>query len=256
MKAYSNADTICRVALNSNAFSNHNLEDQLMTILAAGHHTSQSSLTSTIVLLCQHPDVQDRLRAGITQLLSAASPEGGKWNDAIIADLVQLPYLQAICHEALRLFPPVPTIRRRTSSSTTLLGYTIPKDTLVIMSPWIVHRDPLHWGPDADEFRPTRWLDDNDDNHDDDKVGPPESASIQLKARGGAMGKYSFMTFAHGPRNCIGQVFANAELAVSVAALVSSFGLRLSGEVPAWEDETVLKPTGAVGVVLTPMHKS
>lgn len=220
-KACSHADSICRVALDSNAFSSHNLENQLMTILAAGHHTSQSALTSTAALLCQHQEVQDRLRTEVAQLLSAS---GGESDDAI-AKLVQLPYLQAVCHEALRLFPPIPLIRRLTRSSTTLLNYSIPKHTLLMISPWIVDRDTMHWGPDASEFRPTRWLDRRADD---------VSGSLHLNARGGSIGKNSFLTFSYGPRNCIGQVFAGAELAISVAILVSRFELKLAGKVPVW----------------------
>ena len=227
-KASSHAETICRVALDSKAFSDHNLEDQLMTILASGHSTSQTALSSTAALLCQHQEIQHRLRTEIAQLLSASESE----SDDTIAKVVQHPYLQAVCHESLRLFPPVTTVQRRSTLSTTLLGYVIPKHTLLVVSPWIVHRDPMHWGPDACEFRPTRWLD---------------------GAAGGVSD--SFLTFTHGPRNCIGQVFASAELAISVAVLVSKFQLKMGEKAPVWENETVSKPTDGVEVVLTPIPK-
>ena len=241
-KASSYANTICRVALDSNAFSDRNIEDQLMTILAAGHRTSQSALTSTAVLLCQHQDIQYRLRTEIAQLMSASRSE----SDDAIAKVVQLSYLQAVCHEALRLFLPIPTMRRRTTRSTTLLGYSIPKHTLLVVSPWIVHRDPMHWGPDACEFRPSRWL-------DGAAGGVP--GSLQFNARGGSVGKNSFLTFMYGPRNCIGQVFANAELAISVAVLVSRFQLKLGKKAPIWEHVTVLQPTEGVEMVVTPIPK-
>ena len=231
-KPSSHFDTICDVALASNAFSDRNLENQLMTILAAGHRTSQCSLTLTVALLCQHQEVQARLRTEIASLLSApASSE----TDDLVSKIIQLPYLQAICRESLRLFPPVPVLRRRTTHSTTLLNYSLPKHTLLVISPWIVHRDPQHWGPDADEFRPGRWLDGG-------------------ATGGGSLGKHSFLTFLHGPRNCIGQVFAGAELAISVAVLVSKFHLGLGERVPVWEETTMLEPVGGtVEVVLTPV---
>lgn len=239
-KASSHAETICRVALDSNAFSDHNLADQLMTILAAGHSTSQTALSSTAALLCHNQEIQHRLRTEIAQLLSASGSE----SDDTIAKLVQFPYLQAVCHESLRLFPPVTTVRRRSTRSTTLLGYSIPKHTLLVVSPWIVHRDPMHWGPDACEFQPARWL--------DDATGGI-SESLHLNARGGSTGKYSFLTFTHGPRSCIGQVFASTELAISVAVLVSKFQLKMGEKAPIWENETVSKPIEGVEVVLTPI---
>ena len=225
-------DTICDVALASTAFSDRNLENQLMTMLAAGHHTTACALTATVALLCQHQEVQARLRTEIAPLLSPSASE----TDDVVAKIVQLPYLQAVCRESLRLFPLLPVLRRRTTHPTTLLNYSIPKHTLLIVSPWIVHRDPKHWGPDADEFRPARWLDGG-------------------ATGGGSTGKHSLLTFLHGPRNCIGQVFAGAELAITVAVLVSRFQLRLAQKAPVWEEEVVLKPVGgAVEVALTPIQ--
>lgn len=226
-------DTICDVALASNAFSDRNLEDQLMTILAAGHHTSKCGLTVTVTMLCQHQEVQTRLRTEIASLLStSASTE----TSDVVNKIMQLPYLQAVCRESLRLLPPLPVLRRRTTQPTTLLNYSIPKHTLLVLSPWIVHRDPKHWGPDADEFRPDRWLDSG-------------------ATGGGSLGKHSLLTFLHGPRNCIGQVFAGAELAITVAVLVSRFQLGLGRKVPVWEEEVVLKPhKDTAEVVLTPIQ--
>ena len=225
-------NTICDLALASNAFSDRNLENQLMTMLSAGHHTTAGALTATVALLCQHPEVQARLRTEIAPLLSPSASE----TDDVVAKIVQLPYLQAVCRESTRLFPPVPRVQRRTTLPTTLLGYSIPKDTYLVVSPWAVHRDPMHWGPDASEFRPARWLDGG-------------------AAGGGSTGKNSLLTFLHGPRNCIGQVFAGAELAITVAVLVSRFELELGQKAPIWKEEVLLKPVGGVvEVVLTPVQ--
>ena len=76
-----------------------------------------------------------------------------------------------------------------------------------------------------------------------------------MNARGGCIGKNSFLTFTHGPRSCIGQVFTSAELAISVAVLVSIFQLKMGEKAPVWANETVSKPTEGVEVVLTPIPK-
>lgn len=86
----------------------------------------------------------------------------------------------------------------------------------------------MHWGPDACEFRPARWL---------DGAAGGVSGSHHVNARGGCIGKNSFLTFTHGPRNCIGQVFASAELAISVAVLVSKVQLKMGEKAPVWENE-------------------
>ena len=141
---------------------------------------------------------------------------------------------------------PIPTVRRRTTRLTTLLSYLIPKHTLLVVSPWIVHRGPMHWGPDACEYRPSRCL---------GGAAGGVSGSLHLNARGGSLGKNRFLTFMHGPKNCIGQVFASADLAISVAVLVSKCYLKLGKKAPIWEHETVSKPTEGVEVVLTPIPK-
>lgn len=241
-QAEPHAKTICRVAMDSNAFSDRDLEDQLMTMLAAGHHSTQSALTSTIALLCEHQETQTRLRDEVVLLLSTAEEMG--WDQAI-AKVAQIPYLQAVCHESLRLFPPFPTVRRQATRPTTLLGYTIPKDTLLVASPWIVNRDASHWGPDASQFRPERWLETS-------RAGEPP----KFNARGGSSGKHSFLTFFHGPRSCIGQVFATSELVITVTALISKFQLTLGERKPVWEDEIALKPVEGFEVILKPIPTS
>lgn len=236
------ANTICRVIMDSNAFSDKDMEDQLMTMLAAGHDTVQSALTLTMALLCEHQGTQIRLRDEMAPNMSMAEELG--WEETI-GRIVRIPYLQAVCHEALRLFPPVAAVRRQTTRSSTLLGYKIPKGTLILASPWAVNRDTTHWGPDASQFRPERWL---------ETTGAGEP--LKFNARGGSSGKHSFLTFLHGPRNCVGQVFATTELLITVAALVWKFQMRMGEKKPIWAQEIVVKPREGLEVILKPVAAS
>ena len=124
-------------------------------MLAAGHDTVQSALTLTLALLCEHQGAQNRLRDEIAPMMSI--PEELGW-DETLERILRIPYLQAVGHESLRLFPPVAAVRHQTTRSSTLLGYKIPKGTLILASPWAVNRDTTHWGPDASQFRPERCL--------------------------------------------------------------------------------------------------
>ena len=81
----------------------------------------------------------------------------------------------------------------------------VPRGTRVIVCPWAINRSRDLWGPDALEFRPERWLD---------------AAGERFVGGGGAASNYGFMTFLHGPRSCIGQQFAKAELACLLACWV------------------------------------
>ncbi|KAI4211003.1 MAG: hypothetical protein LQ349_009448, partial [Xanthoria aureola] len=185
---------------------------------------------------------QTGLRDEIAPMMSIAEELG--W-DETIARIVRIPYLQAVSHESLRLCPPVAAVRRQTTRSSTLLGYKIPKGTLILPSPWTVNRDTTHWGPDATQFRPKRWLETTGAGE------PPKST-----ARGGSSGKHSFLTFLHGPRNCVGQVFATTQLLITVATLVWKFQMGMGEKKPTWAQEIVVKPREGLEVILKPVAAS
>ncbi|KAF1809744.1 cytochrome P450 [Eremomyces bilateralis CBS 781.70] len=198
---------IISVALQSGGFCDEDLVNQLMTFLAAGHETTASSMAWASYLLCEHRDVQERLREEVrTSLPSLSNP-----NSSIsAAELDRLPYLNAVCNEASRLLPPVALTLRIAAHDTTILGNRIPKGTTVILAPWAVNRSKELWGQDAAEFKPERWL------------APGKSNS------GGAESNFSFLTFLHGPRSCIGQNFAKAEFACLLAAWVGRFDISFA----------------------------
>ncbi|RHZ54628.1 cytochrome P450 [Aspergillus thermomutatus] len=198
---------IVSVALESGAFTEEELVDQMMTFLAAGHETTSTALQWSVYALCKHPDVQTRLREEIRAHLPPISVEHPEPLSA--ATLDSLPYLNAFCNEVFRFYPSVPGTVRDAAKDTTLVGYPIPKGTRIIVSPKVINHSKELWGPDADQFNVERWL------------GPGRANT------GGASSNYSFLTFLHGPRSCIGQGFAKAELACLVAATVGRFQMEL-----------------------------
>ncbi|KAL4978655.1 cytochrome P450 [Aspergillus desertorum] len=198
---------ILSVALNSGTFTDLELVDQMMTFLAAGHETTSSALQWSVYALCRHPDIQTRLRQEIRSHLPSISSDNP---ESITADTVDsLAYLHAFCNEVLRFHPSVPITFRTTTRDTTLAGTLLPKGTRLTISPEVINHDPELWGPDAHVFNPERWL------------GPGRANT------GGASSNYALMTFLHGPRSCIGQGFAKAELACLVAAVVGRFKMEL-----------------------------
>ena len=168
---------ILSVALESGGFSEDNLVDQLMTFLAAGHETTASSMTWALLALCQHPEMQARLRAEIRANLPSIE-DGSKPMSAEIMD--RLPYLHAVCNEVLRVHSPVPLTRREAAKDTTILGQFVPKGTDIILAPAAVNTSKELWGEDALEFNPERWM------------GPGKANS------GGASSNYAQLTFLHG----------------------------------------------------------
>jgi cytochrome P450 len=156
--------------------------------------------------------------------------------------LEPLPYLNGIMHETLRLYPTVPLTMRQALCDTRIGDQFIPKGTDIIISIWYINRSPEIWGPDAGQFRPERWI---------TEEGKPNQ-------NGGSSSNYDFETFLHGPRSCIGQGFAKAEMRCLLAAMVRAFSWTL-----AMDDGLVLprgvitiKPESGMYLKLTPLKPS
>ncbi|KAK0725527.1 cytochrome P450 [Lasiosphaeris hirsuta] len=203
---------ILSLLIKSDNFSETELIDQMLTFMAAGHETTASVLTWTTYLLALHPSWQSDLRSELRRALPDFPwlPAGTD----LASVLEHLPHLNGILNESLRLYPTVPVTLRGAVRDTTISGHAVPKGTEIIMSPWVVNRYTALWGPDATEFRPGRWI---------------TTVNGEKKANntGGAASNYAQLTFLHGPRGCIGQGFARAELRCLIAAFVMQFGWEL-----------------------------
>ncbi|KAI8409300.1 hypothetical protein FOFC_09136, partial [Fusarium oxysporum] len=196
---------IISAAIRTGTFTEDGLIDQAMTLLAAGHDTTGAAFTWGIYLLSKHPEAQDRLRHEIRQRLPP--PTQAIESPISSVNIDSMPYLQAVCSEILRFYAPVPQTLREAAYDTTILDQFIPKGTRTVIAPWATNRCTKLWGPDAHAFRPDRWL--------------------RESAHGGAESKYGFLSFLQGPRACIGQGFARAELACLLAGWVGSFEFEL-----------------------------
>ncbi|EON65612.1 hypothetical protein W97_04850 [Coniosporium apollinis CBS 100218] len=228
---------ILSVLIKSNDFSDDMLVDQALTFLAAGHETTSSAFTWTSYLLATHASIQNRLRDEI----GAAIPSTTSPPPDLAATLESLPLLNAVCNEVLRLYPTVPVTLRNTVRTTSLCGVTVPAGTRVAIAPWAINRSPHLWGPDSCTFVPDRWID---------------KATGQANNHGGATSNYSNMTFLHGPRSCIGQSFAKAELRALVAAFVSAFEIELEDPsyVPMPAGVVTIKPRDGLRLRLTALE--
>ncbi|OTA93586.1 hypothetical protein M434DRAFT_395518 [Hypoxylon sp. CO27-5] len=220
---------ILSVLIKSGNFSDDDLCNQLLTYLAAGHDTSALSLTWACYLLALDQARQRTLRSEVQEALASAGKSAGGELD-ISSTLERLPFLNGVLNETLRLYPSIPVTIRVAARDTALAGQPIPKGTEILISPWLINRSPALWGPDAAEFQPERWI---------EKDGRPNNT-------GGANSNYEFLSFLHGPRACIGQNFAKAELRCLLAALVSRFEWQLD------MDEKDVIPGGAI--TLAPVY--
>lgn len=230
---------ILSIMIRSNNFSDENLVDQLLTFMAAGHETTSSALTWASHLLSKHPDIQDRLRSEIQQYIP--NPQILSDPNFDVAGLLEgMPYLNGVCNEVLRLYPTIPVTARLSIRDTTIASVFIPKGTMMFVVPWAINRNPQLWGDNAEDFVPTRWID---------------KATGRATMNGGADSNYAFLTFLHGPRSCIGERFARAELRALLAAFVGNFEMEMAdpNEVVIVGGTITSKPVNGMKLKLKPV---
>ncbi|KAK8096957.1 cytochrome P450 [Apiospora kogelbergensis] len=199
--------SILKRIIETGGLTDDETKDQMLTFLAAGHETTAGALTWACYLCAMYPDIQRKLRAEIHARL-----EYGIFWDV----LESMPYLNGFCEEVLRLYPTVPVTVREAQRETCVAGHRVPRGTLFLLVPYATNRNPAAWGADADKLVPERWIDTD-----------PRTGAARPNKTGGTTSNFASLTFLHGPRACIGQDFAKAELRCAVAGLVGGFEVRL-----------------------------
>lgn len=164
------------------------LQQQLRTLLFAGHDTTASTLAWALYHVHREPGVRDRL---IDELAAGPSPQ----------DLPKLPYLSAVISETLRMHPAVPIVLRRLATPQTVAGVPRRAGEIVGIAVPALHFSPARW-PDPDRFQPDRFL-----------AHTP--------------GPFDYLPFGGGHRRCLGAAFATYELAVVIGTVLRDAELRL-----------------------------
>ena len=126
------------------------LRDEAMTLFLAGHDTTAATLSWGWQLLAQNPTIYDALQGELAAVLGGRLPTP--------ADLPRLPYTERVVLEVLRLYPAAYMLGRQAVAPCDLGGYRLPAGATLLMSPWVMHRDP-RWFADPDRFHPDRWAD-------------------------------------------------------------------------------------------------
>ncbi len=166
------------------------VRDELVTFIVAGHETVASALSWALHLLSLNPQIQQQLADEAQQVLAANEPS--------FADYAKLKYTKAIFNEAMRLYPPAWLLTRNAIAKDEIAGVEIAAGSLIVISPWVIHRDPSVW-IDPDQFIPDRFL-------------------AEERIPTGA-----FIPFGLGNRMCIGRDFAMFEGVIALAMLARKF---------------------------------
>ena len=134
-----------RDAGDGTGMTDQQVRDEAMTLFLAGHETTALVLSWTWYLLALHPQVEEKLVVEIGQILLGRLP--------VFEDVAKLPYTEAVLLEAMRLYPPAYTIGREALADCVVGGYRVHKGTTILMSQWVVQRDPRFFD-EPDQFRP------------------------------------------------------------------------------------------------------
>ena len=140
---------------NEGGMSDTQIRDEAMTIFLAGHETTANAMAWTWHLLGSAPEVEARLHEELDRVFTKGASASGAL--PTMDDVPKLEWTRAVVSESMRLFPPAWTMGRRALEPHTLGGYVIEKGALVIMSQWVVHRDPRWWS-EPESFQPARWM--------------------------------------------------------------------------------------------------
>ena len=190
------------------------VRDEAITLFLAGHETTSNALTWTWYLLSQHADAEAALHTELDAVLGRRAPT--------VADVPSLPVTRAVLSEAMRLYPPAWAMGRRALEDHALDRYVLPKGSVIVVSPWLLHRD-ARWWTEPDTFRLDRWTDD----------------ATSTRPR------HAFLPFGGGPRMCIGEGFARMEGELLIATIARRWRFELDAA-----QEIALQPV----VTLRPKH--
>ena len=183
--------------------------DEILILLIAGHETTANALSWTLFLLANHQDEQAKLRLATGGLSTV--------------ECVKHDYLNAVISESMRLYPPAWISDRVALNDDAYRHYTFPKDTIVILFYYGLHRDSRHW-EDPAAFKPSRFL-----------------AFRDLKEKPKA-----YYPFGAGPRLCIGNNFAMAEMTIFLQSMVHAFDILPTSVLPRVKPLVTLRPDQAI----------
>jgi len=177
--------------------TNKQLRDEVMTLFLAGHETTANALSWTFWLLSLNPNAEDELAEELVRVLGGRTPT--------ISDLSDLPCVERVIKESMRLYPPAWVVGREAIAECEVSGYRMPVGTTALMSQWVMHRDP-RYHDDPERFDPDRWTAEY-------KEGLP---------------RFAYFPFGGGSRQCIGAGFAMVETCLVLATVAQRFRLEFT----------------------------
>lgn len=206
-----------------------------LTFFFDGFETSGFGLGMTLYQLAKYPDIQKRLREEIIENFGD--------NDFDYDRLSDLPYLEAVLAEGMRLFPPVSNLAKICTQETEFPGINggtlkIEKRMVVLIPVYEIHRNPAYYDKPND-FIPDRFL--------------PENGGLKQYEE-----DCRYIAFGAGPRICIGKKFAKTQLKYALAVIVKNFDMsishRMSDVIKFDPNQFILQPINGLWVNFKKLH--
>lgn len=195
------------------------LRDITINFLGAARDSTAAAIGWFFYALTNHPEVERKLRQELWEKL----PElmDGQVVAPSLDQLHGLVYLEAVIKETMRIYPPAPNNLRVCKKSTVLSdGTFIPEGYLVAFNNYTLGRMYYIWGPDAEEFKPERWI--------DETMGKLKVVSA-----------FQFNAFSAGPRICIGMQLAMNQIKMVTSSLLSRFHFERESKEPMTYEFTI-----------------
>ncbi len=198
------------------------IKDNIITFIGAGHETTARALGWTIYCLANSPSDLALVESELDAFFAAPVPPPHVWLD-------RLPKTRAAFEEAMRLYPPAPSINRAAIAGDRYGDLEIKAGTTVLIMPWTLHRHRKLWErPTA--FVPSRFWPENRERID----------------------RFQYLPFGAGPRICIGAAFALQEAVIALAVLLHRFRFHCTDTCKPWPvQKLTTQPEGGLPMTVT-----
>jgi len=213
---------ICRAeSEEGDGFSSQDIIDHIIFLMMAAHDTTTSSLSSVCYALAKNPQWQDNIRQEI---------KGFGSDHLDYSQIAQFGSAELVFKEALRLYPPLPTIPRIATRDCEFEGYKIDKGQPVFISPYYTHRLPEIWS-NPNTFDPERF---NKERAEDRKH------------------KHAWIPFGGGAHKCLGLHFADLQIKLVLFHLLKNYQISVKPEYEMpYQPAPIGKPADLLPVTLT-----
>ncbi len=177
--------------------SDQQLRDEMVTIFLAGHETIANAMTWTWYLLSQNPEVEQKFHEELDSVFTGNRAP-------TIEDIPALEFTRNVFAESMRLFPPVWALGRKATEDCVIGERPIPKDSIILMSQYVTHRDPEYFD-EPEKFKPERW-------------------TLEMQE---SLPDFAYFPFGGGARKCIGEQFSWTEGILLLATFGREWRFRM-----------------------------